>query len=65
MTEREGWYVLSAVAEEYRNRDGRWYQMVARLKPGVTIEQAQTDLDNLATALEERYRKRTKSCTSA
>jgi hypothetical protein len=29
--------------------------VIARLKPGVTIEQAQSDLDRIATALEHEY----------
>lgn len=37
------------------NRRTRWHQAVARLKPGVTIQQAQTDLDTIASRLEQAY----------
>jgi putative ABC transport system permease protein len=53
----ESWYALSEGAENNRKRDSRWYQTIARLKSGVTIEQAQADLNNVATALEEQYPK--------
>jgi len=56
-TPMESWYALSEGAEEYRKRDSRWYQTIARMKPGVTIEQAQADLNNLAAALEKQYPK--------
>jgi predicted permease len=56
-TSMESWYALSVGAEELRKRDSRWYQTIARLKPGVTIEQAQADLNNVAAALEEQYPK--------
>jgi putative ABC transport system permease protein len=56
-TPMESWYALSEGAESYRKRDNRFYQTIARLKPGVTIEQAQADLNNVAAALEEQYPK--------
>jgi predicted permease len=56
-TPMESWYALSQGAEERRKRDSRWYQTIARLKSGVTIEQAQADLNNVAAALEEQYPK--------
>lgn len=33
----------------------RWLEVVARLKPGVTVEQAQTDMTRIAGALEREY----------
>jgi predicted permease len=33
----------------------RWLQVVARLKPGVTVEQAQADMTRIAKALEREY----------
>jgi len=53
----ESWYALSPGAEVYRKRASRWYQTIARLKDGVTVEQAQADLNNLAAALEEQFPK--------
>ena len=37
------------------SRDSVWLVMGARLKPGVTIQQAQTELTNIARALEQEY----------
>ena len=56
-TPMESWYAMFVGAENNRKRDSRWYQTIARLKPGVTIEQAQADLNNVAAALEEQYPK--------
>jgi len=53
----ESWYALSEGAEGYRKRDNRSYQAIARLKPGVTIEQAQADLNNHAVTLERQFPK--------
>jgi putative ABC transport system permease protein len=38
-------------------RGARWYATVARLAPAATIEQAQSELNNLAAALERDYPK--------
>ncbi|MGH9753671.1 MAG: ABC transporter permease [Blastocatellia bacterium] len=53
-TPMESWYAMSVGAENYRKHDNRWYQTAARLKSGVTIEQAQADLNNVAAALEKQ-----------
>jgi predicted permease len=37
------------------DRDDRWLDVVARLKPGVSLEQARADLDGVAARLAERY----------
>jgi putative ABC transport system permease protein len=37
------------------NRKGRGWPVLARLKPGVSIEQAQSDMDSIARQLEEEY----------
>jgi len=37
------------------SRVGYWLQMVARLKPGVTAVQAQTEMDIVGTQLEQQY----------
>src|SRR5262249_8453013 len=38
-----------------RIRRGRAWMSVARMKPGVTLEQAQSDLDSIAARFEEQY----------
>ena len=38
-----------------RNRDTHFYSAVARLKPGVTLEQARADLARVARGLEQQY----------
>lgn len=37
------------------SRPNRWLHPVARLKPGVTMEQAKADLDAIAASIAERY----------
>jgi len=37
------------------NRKGRGFPVLARLKPGVSVEQAQSDMDAIARRLEEEY----------
>jgi predicted permease len=56
-TPMESWYAMSEGAEARRKRDSRWYPTIARLRPGITIEQAQADLNNVAATLEEQYPK--------
>ncbi|HSJ74875.1 MAG TPA: ABC transporter permease, partial [Gemmatimonadales bacterium] len=38
-----------------QNRSDKWLDVIARLKPGVSLEQARSDLDALALRLTERY----------
>ncbi|HUJ43166.1 MAG TPA: ABC transporter permease, partial [Opitutaceae bacterium] len=42
------------------NRSDTWMQMVARLKPGVSLRQAQAELTTLAARLEQAYPKENK-----
>jgi putative ABC transport system permease protein len=56
-TPMESWYAMSYGSYLYRKRDSRWYATIARLKPGVTIERAQADLNKLAIALEQQFPK--------
>jgi putative ABC transport system permease protein len=37
------------------NRDSHWLPMVARLKPGVSVEQAQADMEGIARRLGSQY----------
>jgi putative ABC transport system permease protein len=39
------------------NRDIHWHRVVGRLKPGVTIERAQSDMEAIAARLDEAYPK--------
>jgi putative ABC transport system permease protein len=43
------------VREPAKTRGGFWLQMVARLKPGVTPEQAQSEMDVVGTQIEKAY----------
>jgi putative ABC transport system permease protein len=56
-TPMESWYAMSYGSYLNRKRDSRWYTTLARLKPGVTIEQAEADLNNIAVALEQQFPK--------
>jgi predicted permease len=49
------WSLTGRDANLLRMREGVWMQGVARLKPGVTIEQAGAELDSIARALEREY----------
>jgi putative ABC transport system permease protein len=57
-TPMESWY---AVTGRSKNRDIRPYPVIARLRPGVTLEQAQADLNTIAAALERQYPKENES----
>lgn len=47
--------MMSPVPDANTLRRFRWAAAVGRLKPGVTLEQAQADLDRITGALEKRY----------
>lgn len=50
---RSIWTTLRVKEGRQRNNSGRWAQASARLKPGVTIEQAQAELTNLMEGLKQ------------
>ncbi len=50
----EFWSPL-VVGEGAKRRVGYWLQMVARLKPGATMEQAQTEMNVVGRQLEQQY----------
>src|SRR5919197_3360747 len=50
----ELWSVFHLTAQ-YRQRAGRWMSAVARLKPGVSLQAAQAEMNQIAARLEEQY----------
>jgi putative ABC transport system permease protein len=50
----EIWYPWQ-VSNELRQRQGRFARAVARLKPGVTLAQAQSEMNTIAARLEQQY----------
>jgi putative ABC transport system permease protein len=45
---------------EQVNHDFHWLLSIARLKPGVTVQQAQADMDSVATHIAQAYPKSNK-----
>jgi len=56
----ELWTPLTAAAEAANNRDYRYLRIMARLKPGVTLQQAQTEMNAIAARLALAYPKTNK-----
>lgn len=50
-------------AADLREKQGRWFWAVARLKPGISIHQAQTQMDTISRRLEDAYPKFDKGWT--
>ncbi|HEV2914296.1 MAG TPA: ABC transporter permease [Pyrinomonadaceae bacterium] len=53
----EMWEPLALTSEELSNRGTHNLAVIARMKPGVTTEQAQAEMSNIARRLEEQYPK--------
>jgi predicted permease len=53
--ETEMWSALTFAPNDYEGRDNSYIEGVARLKPGVTFEQARADLSAIATRLAQQY----------
>ncbi len=51
----EVWVPLTLSQEELNNRGGHSLNVVARLKAGVTLEQAQENMNTIASSLEQQY----------
>ena len=54
-TRAEIWVPLAFTARDAENRGGHMYNVIGRMKPGISIEQAQTDINNLMGRLGEEY----------
>ena len=51
----EVWVPLMLSPEDANNRGGHSLTVIARLKPGVTLQQARTEMDSIAAQLEQQY----------
>jgi putative ABC transport system permease protein len=49
------WTPLTFVPADFRTRTGYTYLTVARLKPGINLEQAQAEVNFISTRLEQQY----------
>ncbi len=49
------WTLLSINPEDFQTRLGYNFLSVARLRPGVTLQQAQAEMDTIAARLEKQY----------
>jgi putative ABC transport system permease protein len=58
-TPMESWYASLPPNDDRREkrRSGRWYATVARLKPGVSVAEAEADLNSVAAGLEREFPK--------
>jgi len=54
-TTMESYYTLITGWNKAKPRSARFYNTIARLKPGVTIEQAQAELESVAAQLAREY----------
>ncbi len=51
------WTPLNEDSSELKNRGNRYFPVIARLKPGASIAQAQADMDRMTTGLAEQHPK--------
>lgn len=51
----ELWKPIAMTPESTGERSGRWLEAIARLKPGVTQEQAQAEMETIAARLAQTY----------
>jgi putative ABC transport system permease protein len=49
------WLPIAFTAEQTTNRNRHYLQVVARLKPGTSLEQAQTEMHTIAARLAQQY----------
>ena len=53
--ETQLWVPIAFNAEEATNRTNHYLEVVARMKPGITPKQAQTEMDTIAARLAQQY----------
>jgi putative ABC transport system permease protein len=51
----EVWIPMALPAQQGGERHGRYLSVAARLKPGVSVEQARSEMDTIASRLEAQY----------
>src|SRR6185503_21253305 len=51
----ELWVPIAFTPKQTANRGSHYLQVVARLKPGVALEQAQAEMNTIATRLQQQY----------
>src|SRR5262249_54261330 len=49
------WVPIGFPAEEAAERGNHFLEVIGRLEPGVTLEQAQVEMDTIAARLEQQY----------
>ena len=49
------WVPIAFPAEEAAQRGNHFLEVIARLKPGITLKQAQAEMDTIAARLEKQY----------
>lgn len=49
------WVPMDMDTKSLRSRDSHWMAVIGRLKPGVTIQQAQAEMSLIASQLEKQY----------
>jgi putative ABC transport system permease protein len=53
--EDELWIPIAFTSQEAANRGRHYLQVVARMKPGVTLQQAQAEMNTIAARLQQQY----------
>ena len=53
--EDELWVPIAFSSQEAANRGRHYLQVIARMKPGVTLQQAQAEMSTIATRLQQQY----------
>ncbi|HSE21319.1 MAG TPA: ABC transporter permease [Pyrinomonadaceae bacterium] len=54
-SDNQVWVPIAFTPEEAANREIKFLEVVARLKPGITLEQAQADMSTIASRLAQQY----------
>ena len=49
------WVPIAFTTQEAANRGRHYLQVIARLKPGISLEQAQAEMSTIATRLQQQY----------